>query len=355
MYPLRLFPFWRRRAYAHGNDVDDNATKKPVFYGGQAVIEGVMMRGPRYAAVSVRRADGRIETVVREAVPWLTAHPFWNKPFLRGAFALFDAMRLGVWGLRWSAAQAMEDAVAAPNNAAQEARQVNAAEASGATNMAAAPPPGKTMGDTTVKGTMGLGLLIGVALFIVLPTLVTGLAQGRLGAAGLNAVEGAIRLALFFGYVWAIGRLDGIYRVFQYHGAEHRTINAHEARAPLTPESVQRFSVIHPRCGTSFMIFVLILATIVYAFFGWHPPLIRLAIRLGLLPIIAGVAYELLRLAGTFRGSAALNAITWPGRFTQRFTTRIPDEQQAAVAIAALNAVFAAEGEARPSAAPELA
>ena len=332
-------------------------SKKPVFYGGQAVIEGVMMRGPKYAAVSVRRADGHIETVVREAVPWLVKNRFWNKPFLRGAFALFDAMRLGVWGLRWSANQAMRDTVATPGKteAQAEARQVNAAEASGATNLAITPPEGATMGDTTVKGTMGLGLLLGVGLFIVLPTLVTGLASGHMGPVGLNAVEGFIRLALFFGYVWGIGKLDGIHRVFQYHGAEHRTINALEAKAPLTPESVQRFSVIHPRCGTSFMIFVLILATIVYTFFGWHPPLERLAIRLGLLPLVAGIAYELLRLAGTFRRSEVMNVITWPGRFTQTFTTREPDAQQAEVAIAALNAVFAAEGEGVEGAVPELA
>jgi len=345
----------------------EKKTNKPVFYGGQAVIEGVMMRGPRHAAVAVRRADGHIETVVRPAVPWLVEHPFWNKPFLRGAFALFDAMRLGVWGLRWSASQAMLDAVASPatTDAEKEARQVNVAEASGATNLAmapvtgtpaeGAPKGGNAVGETAVKGTMGLGLLLGVGLFIVLPTLVTGLAKDHLGPLGLNAVEGVIRLALFFGYVWAIGKLDGIHRVFQYHGAEHRTINAYEAKAPLTPESVQGFSVVHPRCGTSFAIFVLILATIVYTFFGWHPPLVRLAIRLGLLPLIAGIAYELLRLAGTFRGSAVLDAISWPGRFTQLFTTRIPDDKQAEVAIAALNAVFAAEGEFTPEAIPELA
>lgn len=322
---------------------------KPVFYGGQAVIEGVMMRGPRHVAVAVRREDGHIETVTKTAVPWLTLHPAFNKIFLRGVFALVDAMRVGVWGLRWSANQAMLDA--APSRAKVEAGSVDAAAASGATNLAAKP----TAGENTVKGTMGVGLLIGVGLFIVLPTLVTGWFRPHLSAFGLNVVEGIIRLALFFGYIGLISKLDGIYRVFQYHGAEHRTINAYEGGAPLTPEGVRPYSVIHPRCGTSFMIFVLILATVAYTFFGWHPPLVRLVIRLALLPIVAGVAYELLRLAGTFRNSALLSIITWPGRFSQRFTTREPDDKMAEVAIAALTAVFDAERAEHLEAVPELA
>lgn len=323
--------------------------QKPVFYGGQAVIEGVMMRGPRHVAVAVRRENGRIETVTKTAVPWLTLHPAFNKIFLRGVFALADAMRVGVWGLRWSANQAMLDAV--PSRAKSESAAVDAAAASGATNLAAKP----SAGENTVKGTMGVGLLLGVGLFIVLPTLVTGWFRPYVGAFGLNVIEGVIRLALFFGYIGLIGRLEGIYRVFQYHGAEHRTINALEGGAPLTPEGVRPFSVIHPRCGTSFMIFVLILATVVYTFFGWHPPLIRLVIRLALLPVIAGIAYELLRLAGTFRNNAALRILTWPGRFSQRFTTREPDDRMAEVAIAALEAVFDAERAEHPEAAPELA
>jgi len=323
--------------------------EKPVFYGGQAVIEGVMMRGPRHVAVAVRRADGSIDTTTKVAVPWLSVHKGFNKPFLRGMFALVDAMRVGVWGLRWSANQAMLDAV--PSPAKKESSAVDALVESGATNFAAKPGPG----ENTVKGTMGLGLLLGVGLFIVLPTLVTGWFRPYLGAFGLNVVEGIIRLALFFGYIGLISKLEGIYRVFQYHGAEHRTINAHEAGAPLTPEGVRPFSIIHPRCGTSFMIFVLILCTVAYTFFGWHPPLIRLVIRLGLLPIVAGFAYELLRLAGTFRNSAFLNVITWPGRFSQRFTTREPDDKMAEVAIAALTAVFDAERGESPEAIPELA
>jgi uncharacterized protein YqhQ len=138
--------------------------------------------------------------------------------------------------------------------------------------------------------------------------------------------------------------IPNIRRVFQYHGAEHRTINAWEAKSPLTPEACERFSVVHPRCGTSFIMFVLILASVVYAFMGWHTPLIRLAIRLGMLPVVAGVAYELLRVAGVLRNNGAMAVITWPGRFTQRFTTREPDARQTEVAITALKAVIEAEG-----------
>jgi uncharacterized protein YqhQ len=308
-----------------------------------------MMRGPRHVAVAVRRADGRIDTITKTAVPWLTQHPAFNKVFLRGVFALIDSMRVGVWGLRWAANKAMLDTN--PTAATAEAENIGAAAESGATNFATNP----TAGENTVKGTMGVGLLLGVGLFIVLPTLVTGWFKPLVGAFGLNVIEGIIRLALFFGYISLIGKLDGIHRVFQYHGAEHRTINAQEAGAPLTPEGVRPFSVIHPRCGTSFMIFVLILCTVVYTIFGWHPPLIRLAIRLGLLPVVGGIAYELLRLAGRFRASAVLNAITWPGRFSQRFTTREPDDKMAEVAIAALDAVFEAERAESPEAVPTLA
>lgn len=315
---------------------NNTRSETPVLYGGQAVIEGVMMRGPKHAAIAVRRTDGSIQTTAREILPFLVQYPALNKPILRGAFALFDAMRLGIWSLRWSANEAMKDALA-----------LEAAKAE------AAPDNGKRKGllqkdvseagEGTVKGTMGVGLLIGVGLFIALPTILTGALKGALGPFWLNVVEGVIRLALFFGYLKVITALDGVRRIFEFHGAEHRVINAMEAQAPLTSEACRPFGVIHPRCGTSFMILVLLLATLVYTLFGWHTWWLRLVIRIGLLPVIAGFAYELLRLAGTVRGSALLNVISWPGRFSQKFTTREPDDSQTEVAIAALEAVFAAE------------
>lgn len=296
---------------------------KPVFYGGQAVIEGVMMRGPRHIAVAIRREDGRIETIVQPLKPFLVQHPRLNLVFLRGAFALWDAMRTGIWAMRWSANRALMDA------------EPDKAEAEVAT---------PTAGAAAIQGTMGIGVLIGVGLFIVLPTLLAGWVSHSMNGLGKNLVETAIRLALFFAYLAAIGAIPNIRRVFQYHGAEHRTINAWEAKAILTPEACGRFSVIHPRCGTSFIMFVLILASVAYAFMGWHSPIVRLAIRLGILPIVAGVAYELLRLAGVLRNSGTMAVITWPGRFTQRFTTREPDASQTEVAITALQAVIQAEG-----------
>lgn len=295
---------------------------KPVFYGGQAVIEGVMMRGPRHIAVAVRREDGRIETVVQPLQPFLTTHPRLNVLFLRGAFALWDAMRTGIWAMRWSANRAMMDVTPEKAEAETTPRAGNAA----------------------VQGTMGFGVLIGVGLFIVLPTLIAGWVSHSMSGLGKNLVETAIRLALFFAYLAAIGSIPSIRRVFQYHGAEHRTINAWESKAPMTPEACARYSVIHPRCGTSFIMFVLILASVAYAFMGWHTPIMRLAIRLAMLPIVAGVAYELLRLAGVLRNSGTMAVITWPGRFTQRFTTREPDASQTEVAITALQAVVEAEG-----------
>jgi uncharacterized protein YqhQ len=340
---------------------------KPLLYGGQAVIEGVMMRGPRHAAVAVRRADGTIRTQAIEAVPWLTRHPRWNIPFLRGPVALFDSLRLGVWGLKWSAAQAMEDAVAdeaAKKDAGTrgrgnaDSRDPGFSSPSGGGSEGAASgsltepilgegekdkPGSSGASDAAIQGTMGLGLLIGVGLFIALPTLLAGPLKSRLGTTGLNVVEGVIRLALFFGYLRLIALLPGIRRVFEFHGAEHRVINALESGAPMTPDGVRGFAVVHPRCGTSFAIFVLLLATVVYTFFGWHVWWLRLLVRLALLPLIAGAAYELLKLAGRLRGNTLLEVVTWPGRFSQRFTTREPDDAQTEVAIAALQAVQEAE------------
>lgn len=337
---------------------------QPLLYGGQAVIEGVMMRGPRHAGVAVRRADGSIRTAAIEAVPWLTRYPRWNIVFLRGPIALFDSLRLGVWGLKWSAAQAMEDAAAeeaAKKNAEARGDEGGVLTSPGGSAREAAPeepltpglsPDGKgesrVASDVAIQGTMGLGLLIGVGLFIALPTLLTGPLKGRLGPLGLNAVEGVIRLVLFFGYLRLVALMPGIRRVFEFHGAEHRVINALESAAEMSPEGVRGFPVVHPRCGTSFAIFVLLLATVVYAFFGWHVWWLRLLIRLALLPLIAGVAYELLKLAGRMRGNALLLAVTWPGRFSQRFTTREPDDSQTEVAIAALRAVQEAEQTQEP-------
>jgi uncharacterized protein YqhQ len=330
--------------------VNKDKAEKPLLYGGQAVIEGVMMRGPRHAAVAVRRADGSVQTTSMEAGPWLTLPPAWNRPFIRRPPALFASRRLGVWSLKWSAARAMEDAVAGEKDAETRRREdpglpLPSPLGRGAGGEGRDPAPAS---DGAIKGTMGLGLFIGVGLFILLPTLLSGLLKHRLDPFGLNLAEGVIRLALFFGYLSLISLLPGIRGVFEYHGAEHRIINAMEAGSVLTPQSVRNYPVVHPRCGTSFAIFVLLLATVAYTFFGWHVWYMRLFIRLALLPLIAGVAYELLKLAGRLRGNTLMDAVTWPGRFSQRFTTRQPSDEQAEVAIAALRAVQDAEHAEQP-------
>ncbi len=309
-----------RGVFPHeASPVSKPASSDPVLYGGQAVIEGVMMRSPKHASVAVRRADGSIETTVRSAEPWLNRHPFLNRPLLRGVFALFDALKIGVWGLRWSAERAALDVE--PEKPSE---------------------PNKAT-DAAIVGTMLVGLALGVALFIALPTLIAGWIPHNLSHAARNILEGIARLTIFFLYLALIGRMEGIHRVFAFHGAEHRVINSYEAGAELTPEACRPYPVTHPRCGTSFAIFVLILATISHTFLGGQVWWARIAVRLALLPLVAAVSYEVLRFSAKYPESALAKLVTWPGICFQSLTTREPDSEQVEVAIVSLQTAMSAD------------
>ena len=334
-------------------------------YGGQAVIEGVMMRSPRFFAVACRKPDGEIVVQREEVDKSIIGKLKWlNYPFLRGTLALIDAMALGSRALAFASHVQMEaeqqsaynsDIVPA-TDASHLEHEVTASAASLANGPPIVPPTempssGK-INDIAVGGSMAFGLLFGVALFILLPTLLTGVLQ-RLGWAGhtgynqyrwLNVYDGLIRMVIFFGYIGLISLMPQIRRVFMYHGAEHKAINTLEAGLPLTNENALDASRIHPRCGTSFIFIVLIINLILFAFLPRPDWYLRFPLHIAVIPIVAGLAYEVIKFAGKFRRNPLVMAIFAPGMWSQYLTTREPDASQVEVALAALTSVLEAEG-----------
>ena len=291
-------------------------------YGGQAVVEGVMMRGRRHMAVACRAPSGEI-VVHSEPVTGGVYSAGWAKlPFLRGTIMIWDTLSLGMRALMFAAN------VAASAETGQDAKEAK-------------------MPATIMWTTMVVAILGSIGLFFVLPVLLTSLTDRFVESAiASNAIEKAIRLVLLLGYMWAIGQMPDIKRVFM-------TINAYEAGAPLTPESVITFPIEHPRCGTTFLLIVMLISFVAFSLLGRPALEIRIASRIVLIPFIAGVAYEYIRWSGArYKSSAFVRALMAPGLAVQRLTTREPDLDQCAIAIAALEPVLAAE---EPQAAePEL-
>jgi uncharacterized protein YqhQ len=279
--------------------------------GGQAVIEGVMMRSPTRWALAVRRPDGGIHTEshpVRE--PGSPRH--WaDAALVRGLLALGETLRIGLRALR-----------------------VSARVASG--------EDGEELRDRDMAGALGVAFVFFVVLFIVLPAVLVGGAGDRTVVHNLR--EGAVRIAIFFAYVLAISLLRDVRRVFAYHGAEHKTIAAHEAGAQLTHEGVRPFPTIHVRCGTNFLFLVMLVSAAVFSLVGRDPLWWRVASRIILLPVVAAVSYETLRLAARHPRNAVVRLISWPGLLLQRITTREPADDQLEVALAALQALLEDQG-----------
>ena len=301
------------------------------YYGGQAVLEGVMMRGRKQMAVAVRAPNG--EVVLHEEP--LTAAIYTQKwgqwPFVRGVAMLWDALGLGMRALLWSADVAVKE--------------------DGQEEVAFTGPVAWT--------TVGASLLMAVGLFFFIPTLAAKwLTPVEANGLAASIVEGVIRLSLFLLYLFAIGFLPDIRRVFAYHGAEHKTINAYEAGATLTPASVARFSTTHTRCGTSFLLSVMVISILVFAPFHFENIFLRLASRLILIPVVAGIAYEFMRFTAARTDNVFVRGLITPGLMLQRLTTREPDESMIECAIAALKPVLAADGiviEAAPDGQPAMA
>lgn len=302
-------------------------------YGGQAVLDGVMLRGRQYMAVAVRAPDDHI--VVRsEALPrHLYGGVIQKIPFVRGVTVLWDSLGLGMKALLFSAD------VKAAGLAAEKGEQSDE------------PSLSKPLQVTTVV----IALIFGVGVFFVTPLIVVGAAERALGDASSiwsNVAEGLVRLALLVGYVGLIGLMPEMRRVYEYHGAEHMTIHAWEHDDPLDPEHVGRYSPAHPRCGTAFLLEVVAISIVLFALLGTPPLWLRIVSRIVLIPVIAGIAYELLRLGGKYPNSWLMRLIVAPGLALQALTTRYPDRPQMEVAIASMNELLSQEGqstEARPA------
>jgi uncharacterized protein YqhQ len=285
--------------------------EQPRYMGGQAVVEGVMMRGESTWAVAVRNPEGTIDVEVHEAPSW--AQKYGKVPLLRGVMNLAESMSLGMKALSWSANQ-----------------QVPEEERIGGKGMAA---------------TMTIALVFFAGFFVLLPALGARGLSSLLGINGLgfHVLEGALVLGIFLGYLTAVGLMPDIKRVFQYHGAEHKAIAAYENDAPLTPESAQRFTTQHVRCGTNFLLTVLVIAIIVYSVIGRPALPILVLSRIVLIPVIAGIAYEVIRFAARHMDKRWVRISMRPGLALQRMTTREPSLEQLEVAIASLRAVMTNE------------
>ncbi|HEY7731278.1 MAG TPA: DUF1385 domain-containing protein [Gaiellaceae bacterium] len=284
-----------------------------VSYGGQAVLEGVMMRGPSTWTVAVRKPNGQIAEVSKDITSPMQRRRIWRLPVIRGVVALGESLAIGFRALAISANYAAQD----PESDEEVATEIS-------------------RGAIIFSFTLAIGFAL--MLFKVGPALLTSwLPIDDTG--WFVVVEGLIRVAVFIAYIGLIGLLPDLKRVFQYHGAEHKAINALESGAELEPERVQKFSLIHPRCGTAFLLWVMVIGIFVFAFIGQPVWYWLIASRILLLPVIAGLAYELIRFAGKHRHNPVLMALLAPGLWLQRLTTREPSLDQVEVSIRALQAV----------------
>jgi uncharacterized protein YqhQ len=280
--------------------------------GGQAVIEGVMMRAPRSVAIAVRRANGEIVVKRDVVVPLSERFPVVKLPIVRGAVALFSSLITGIKALNFSANEAM----------VEEKGEKNKEELS----------------SWAMAGTMGIAFGFGILLFFILPLYVTKLLTQLAVISDnnivFNLVDGVIRVAVFLLYIWSISRMKDIQRVFQYHGAEHKSIFAFEAGDELTVANVRGYSRLHPRCGTSFLLIVMLVSIVIFSLIPklW-PFYMKAGARIVLLPLIAGVSYEFLKWSAKNDHSPLVKLIIAPGLALQRLTTREPDDKQLEVAI----------------------
>lgn len=302
-------------------------TIKHTHIGGQAVLEGIMMRGKHNWAIAVRKPDGEIHLEEHDLKTSATKRPWLGKPIIRGVVGLYETMALAFKAFEISASFSGET----------EEEQLSARE---------------------IGFSMVLGVVLAVGLFIVLPAVVTNLAVGSAAEEPFmwNLVDGVLRLTAFFIYIWAVGRIPDIQRVFAYHGAEHKTIHAYEHGLPLEPPVIQRYDTMHVRCGTSFLLMVMVIALVVFSLVpvkaivaawglgtGLPTLLVAISLRIILLPLIAGLAYEVIKWAGQKPETLAVRVLLWPGLMLQKMTTREPDDSMIEIAVAAMQPIIERE------------
>jgi uncharacterized protein YqhQ len=294
--------------------VGDAPSRTTHLYGGQAVVEGVMMRGADHWAVAVREPTGQIYVESHAIESIQNRYPFLKRPFLRGIIVLGQSLSIGVRAL-----------MVAANRAAEEEEQLTSRQ---------------------IGVSLVLALVFFLVIFVLGPTTLFAWMQHRIGSGlGTNLLEGVFRVALFVGYLWLIGRSKEIRKVFEYHGAEHKTIAAYEHDDELVPEQIDRYPKEHVRCGTNFLIIVMIVTIFVFALFGTPGIAWRLVSRVIAIPVIAGLAYEALRLGARYPHSVVMRGLMAPGIWLQGITTKEPDHGQIEVAVTSFREVLRREAE----------
>lgn len=294
---------------------------KIVTYGGQAVIEGVMMRGKKHIAIAVRKPNGEIAVDNQQAHSITQKLKFLGWPFIRGIVALIETFILGIKAMSWSASQALDEEEENNEGTKEE------------------------LSNWQISLTIGFALILAILLFIVTPAGFARYANPYLGNKlwSLNVIEAAVRMTVFFVYIVLISKMKDIQRVFQYHGAEHKTIHAYEAGEELTIRNVQKYTTLHPRCGTSFLLIVMIVSIFVFALLGKPVLWQRILYKISLMPIVAGISFEFVKFTGRHCNNPIIKVLMAPGLYLQKLTTREPDDSQVEVAITSINAVLERE------------
>lgn len=293
--------------------------KKQCNVGGQAVMEGVMMRGTRGIATAVRKSDGEIVMDIQQFTPYSKRNKFFSIPIIRGFISLIESLIIGIKTLNYSASFFEEDDEKSKFDIWIEKKF------------------GERADNIIITIVMCVSFLLSIGLFVVLPTVIANLFK-KLGVESslvLNIIEGIIRVGIFLSYIYIIGKMDDINRFFQYHGAEHKTIFCYESSEELTAENVKKHSRFHPRCGTNFLFLVMIVSIIIFSFTGWNSLLERMMYRIILIPVVSGTTYEIIKWLGKSQSKIS-KIIAAPGLALQRLTTREPDTSQIEVAIKAL-------------------
>ena len=296
---------------------------KRTHIGGQAVMEGVMMRGKKEYTVAVRKPDGQIEMMKKPTSSLLNQYKFLRIPILRGIIAFIESLQIGFTTLNYSASFFEEEEKPSKFEIWLQEKF------------------GDRLNDFIMSITMIIGVGLGIALFILLPNLITSVfIKVQRNPFVYNIVEGLMRISIFLAYLLGVSRIKDIYRVFQYHGAEHKVISCYEHGKELTVENVKQHGRLHPRCGTSFLFVVMIISILVFSLIPRYDVIwMQMLSRLLLVPIVAGISYEFIKLAGTYDNSV-LGVLSYPGMALQKITTKEPDEDQIEVAITAMKGVL---------------
>lgn len=292
--------------------------------GGQAVIEGVMMQSKKYRAIAVRKSNGEIELKKERIKSWVQDKKIDKIPFLRGAFVLFETMIQGMKSLNYSSEFFMEDDADEEDVIDRFLKKIFKDKAN----------------DAIMAVSIVLAMLLSIFFFVLIPTTVVGAWSGIIkNNIILNLIEGVLRIAILILYMLGISRFEDIKRTFMYHGAEHKVIYCYENNLELTVENAKKFTTLHPRCGTNFLFIVMATSIILFSFFGWPNILVRIAMRIICIPVVAGISYEIIKFLGKYDNILS-KIVAYPGMMLQNITTSEPNDDQLEVAIKALKAVI---------------